>query len=99
MSPVFMGAEPVKIEVGKYADDHIHTFRREENQGLELVRSLSPRSSTRRFCFRRPFPRTCHRIACMVATPTSAPALSTTTSFCLTKGCGPTAFRKASANC
>ena len=41
MSPVFMGAEPVKVEVGKYAGDNIEVFRAEENGGLALVRSLN----------------------------------------------------------
>ena len=57
MSPVFMGAEPVKIEVGKYAHDHIHTFRPEEDQGLELVRSLGPEQRNQAVLFPSAFPK------------------------------------------
>jgi hypothetical protein len=57
MSPIFMGAEPVKIEIGKYAGDNIEVFRAEENNGLALVRSLNPTQRNEAVLFPSAFPK------------------------------------------
>jgi hypothetical protein len=40
MTPTFMGSEPVEAPSGKYAGTRV--FAREEQQGLELIRALTP---------------------------------------------------------
>jgi hypothetical protein len=57
MSPVFMGAEPVRVEAGKYAEDGIEVFRREERKGLEFVRSLSGSQRQQAILFSSAYPK------------------------------------------
>jgi hypothetical protein len=57
MSPVFMGAEPLKIEEGKYAGENVETFQVEERRGLDLVRSLSAAQRAEAILFPSAFPR------------------------------------------
>jgi hypothetical protein len=40
MTPVFLGGEPINTTTGKYAGNHI--LQKEQNLGLELMRSLDP---------------------------------------------------------
>ena len=45
MTPMFMGSEPVAAEEGPYAGTRV--FRTEEQQGLDLVRALTPEQRRR----------------------------------------------------
>jgi hypothetical protein len=45
MTPMFMGSEPVSVDTGKYAGTRV--LRAEEDNGLALVRSLSPEQRSR----------------------------------------------------
>ena len=45
MTPMFMGSEPVAAEEGPYAGTRV--FRAEEQQGLDLVRALTPEQRRR----------------------------------------------------
>jgi hypothetical protein len=40
MTPLFMGSEPVAVDIGKYAGTRV--FQSEERAGLDLAQSLSP---------------------------------------------------------
>jgi hypothetical protein len=50
MTPTFMGSEPVEAPLGAYAG--IRVFAAEEQQGLELIRALSPRQQDQAILFR-----------------------------------------------
>jgi hypothetical protein len=50
MTPTFMGSEPVEAPSGTYAGTRV--FAAEEQQGLELIRALSPRQQEQAILFR-----------------------------------------------
>ncbi len=50
MTPTFMGSEPVEAPSGTYAGTRV--FAAEEQQGLELIRALTPRQQDRAILFR-----------------------------------------------
>ena len=99
MSPVFMGAEPVKVEVGKYAGDNIDVFRAEENNGLALVRSLNSTQRNEASCFLPLFRRTCQRTVCTELTLTFVPVFLTTILCSPTRVCALIAYRGDSRSC
>ena len=57
LSPVFMGAEPLKIETGKYANDEIEVFRDEGLRALDFVRSLNGQQRSKAILFPSALPK------------------------------------------